>query len=429
MKSLYKVITGAMILLVAESCGDMLNFYPHNAVSRYNLNDDDMELLYWGLYNCSQYKPGLDTYYFCDVVGGDLQRSGGSAVTPQTTIRDLITRGSGYVNGQWASYYTWLYQVNCFIAKAETLPSGETKDLYLGTGYFFRGLIYYNLVSRWREVPIISYPTNEKLAKSSESECWAFAEDNLDKAIACLGSFTGQSILCRAAAQALMARTKLAQGKMEEAAKYAEEVITSGNFSLDSYSNIWAAESNKEVIFAYSNAGAEENGLVMSSYFRGNPQYVPTTDTRNLFVSSDERMPWCTYADGQYIVLNKYDTYGGYDPIVVTRLSEMYLISAEAKGRVNGLSRLNELRTKRGLTEYAAFDNDSEYIEAVLKERRLELIGEGFRWFDLVRTGRYETALGLDTRYTVLPIPDREIELNSNLKQNPIWLISNDDNE
>ena len=64
---------------------------------------------------------------------------------------------------------------------------------------------------------------------------------------------------------------------------------------------------------------------------------------------------------------------------------------------------------------------EEEFIDAVLAERRLEFLGEGFRWFDLVRTGRYEAATGLETKYTVFPIPLRELELNENLEQNELW--------
>ena len=98
----------------------------------------------------------------------------------------------------------------------------------------------------------------------------------------------------------------------------------------------------------------------------------------------------------------------------------MYLISAEGQGLQGGLDRLNELREFRGLQAVSPADEE-EFLDAVLEERRLELFGEGFRWFDLVRTGRYEQKTGLGTKYTVLPIPARELTLNKKLKQHPLW--------
>lgn len=417
------IITLSVILLAATSCLKM-DFYPHNAFSRYNVGEEEMPLFYYGLYNCSQYKPTSDGYYALDIMGGDLERAGGSAgFTPAAQVQALVIPNGGFVNGPWTGYYAWLYQVNCFIESADKMTPGADRDLYLGTGHFFRGLIYYNLTSRWRSVPILRVATNEPVASSPEADCWAFVEEEFKAAIDLLGVFAGDNTyLSKQAAQALMARTCLAEGKMTEAAQYAEAVIGSGYFSLDTYENIWDKDKSSEVIFAYANTGADENGIQMSSMFRGSPSYIPTAAFEQVVLTNDERYGWLHYADGQYITFNKYNTYGGYDPIMVTRLSEMYLISAEAKGRTAGLGRLNELRTKRGLPEIGVPATDDAYIDAILAERRLELAGEGFRWFDLVRTGRYEATLGLDSRYNVLPIPEEQINRSKGvLKQNPVW--------
>jgi hypothetical protein len=98
----------------------------------------------------------------------------------------------------------------------------------------------------------------------------------------------------------------------------------------------------------------------------------------------------------------------------------MYLISAECKGLQNGIDRLNELRLFRGLDRLNP-SNEEEFIDAILNERRLELLGEGFRWFDLVRCGKYESTVGVEEKYTILPIPARELSLNNNLRQHPLW--------
>ena len=60
-------------------------------------------------------------------------------------------------------------------------------------------------------------------------------------------------------------------------------------------------------------------------------------------------------------------------------------------------------------------------LDAVLAERRLEFLGEGFRWFDLVRTGKYPATLGLEEKYTIMPLPTRELDLNPLLQQNDLW--------
>ena len=106
--------------------------------------------------------------------------------------------------------------------------------------------------------------------------------------------------------------------------------------------------------------------------------------------------------------------------IYIVRLAEMYLISAECQGLENGLDRLNELRRYRGLENVNPSDEEA-FLDAILQERRLELFGEGFRWYDLVRSGKFESVVGVDEKYTILPIPARELSLNKNLHQHPLW--------
>jgi hypothetical protein len=95
----------------------------------------------------------------------------------------------------------------------------------------------------------------------------------------------------------------------------------------------------------------------------------------------------------------------------------MYLISAEAQGFA-GLNRLNELRRFRGLPDITPAD-EASYRDAVMLERRKELLAEGFRWFDLVRWGKAQSVLGLSNMQLKFPIPEDELVLNNLLTQNP----------
>ena len=96
----------------------------------------------------------------------------------------------------------------------------------------------------------------------------------------------------------------------------------------------------------------------------------------------------------------------------------MYLISAEAGGLDKGLERLNNLRTARGLDEiYPA--SQRAFEDALMKERRREFIAEGHLYYDLVRTSRAVSELGIQEYQTVLPIPEAELQNNTLLKQNP----------
>jgi len=107
------------------------------------------------------------------------------------------------------------------------------------------------------------------------------------------------------------------------------------------------------------------------------------------------------------------------------RFADVLLMAAEAHSRGNGnealaLQYLNRVRTRAGLDELSV--SGSDLTQAIYLERRLELVGEGHHFFDLVRTNRAAAAIeGFMTgKHELFPIPDIEIQLTGNRwQQNP----------
>lgn len=79
--------------------------------------------------------------------------------------------------------------------------------------------------------------------------------------------------------------------------------------------------------------------------------------------------------------------------LVFSRYEDIMLLKAEAQWALNrtaeALECYNEVRQQRGLEKKALgydFNNDrNKVIDEIFNERRRELIGEGWRWFDLIR--------------------------------------------
>ena len=238
-KIIYTLIISAVTFGGLISC-DVLNQYPHNGVSRDNLTDEDLELLYTGLYCYSQYKPSFEGYFQNDMAGGDFTRGGGASfATPELWIKDAILPTTGWSATPWIGYYAWLYQVNEFIIAAEKRADDAKIREMLGGAYFFRGLIYYNLVSKYRNVQILRQATNEPIANTNEADGWAFVEENINKAISMCPNFVNKNYVSVQAAKAIMARTLLAQGKKAEAADLAVELINDSSFGLEDFSLIF----------------------------------------------------------------------------------------------------------------------------------------------------------------------------------------------
>ncbi len=112
--------------------------------------------------------------------------------------------------------------------------------------------------------------------------------------------------------------------------------------------------------------------------------------------------------------------------VKVIRYSDVLLMSAEAHARMgddaNAAMNLNQVRQRVGLDDVSA--GGAELLDAIYKERRLELALEGHRYWDLIRTKRAVQILGplgwVDGKNNYLPIPQSEIDnTNSTIKQNP----------
>lgn len=203
---------------------------------------------------------------------------------------------------------------------------------------------------------------------------------------------------------------------------------------------------------------AQHNTLAVKHYYV--PQWETSAQTA-AYVAAHPGVvihAWGTYgagvvsADYQTIPTKKFDdpkaafvTGGGGGPrfggpstrdVVLSRLSETYLIAAEAYLNSNpglGLQRLNAVRARAGITTPLGSYN----IDTVLDERARELFGEYHRWFDLKRTGKLvERASahnylideanfnGANGELKILrPIPQKAIDLNQNrnFPQNPAY--------
>ena len=114
---------------------------------------------------------------------------------------------------------------------------------------------------------------------------------------------------------------------------------------------------------------------------------------------------------GDQVLNYKQDTY-------IIRLADTYLMEAEALGGTGARAQalLDAVRLRVGLPSIPV------NLTAIKAERRLELAGEGHRFFDLVRWGDAVTKLGsrgfVANKNEVFPIPYRELQ-GTKLVQNP----------
>jgi len=266
------------------------------------------------------------------------------------------------------------------------------------------------------------------------------------------------------AIQALLARVYCYHKDWGKASEYATKVINSGKFQLwtaAQYPSVWGKEiagDGGEVIFevygkqtnsydawwegpshmtnplGYADCAAtdqlvdlfEDGDVRGTTGVRGDASN-PRDDGKVMFCTDQEEV-----SGGQLWTMKYYGKGDGnatstpdFNNVIVLRLSEMYLIRAEAA--VNGagstaLADLNAIRSNRGASPLTSAGKAD-----VALERRLELNFEGHLWFDLDRTGgsiSYSDAnvtrnIPAGDKFWALPIPKSQVDINENLKQNP----------
>jgi len=124
--------------------------------------------------------------------------------------------------------------------------------------------------------------------------------------------------------------------------------------------------------------------------------------------------------------------------VAIIRYAELLLIHAEAENEVNGptakaYKSLNRVRNRAGLPNLTPNLTKNQFRDSLYLDRRLELVFEYQRWFDLIRqkdgNGNSTFVKNLHTagktnatdRHRLYPIPQSEIDNNPKLRQNLEW--------
>lgn len=415
------------LIFLLPSCADTLDQYSHTAIPPDAVVESDLAAVRTGMYNRVQEAPGTLTYIIFDMVGGDINQK---EYTPIQLIDAQLKSGST-MSSEWNGFYSALYQVNNTMYIANRLTGSPIQKTVLGEAHYFRAYLYMSLVTRFGGVPLLKENTQDIVARSSVEDCWELIYEDITKAVELLGATNSYNYVSQDAAKALKARICLYMGKNTEAAELAEGLITSGKYKLDTFENIFntypTRKNNTETIFAFLCLDQAQSSIKIGNEFysydyvyKGKGTYTVPQSFYESWESNDNRKARSVISEGGYYRLNKYPAgQGGTDPVNISRIAEMYLISAEAQGYPAGVARLNELRQARGLSGAAATNQES-LINAVLKERRYELFGENHRYYDLIRTGKAIETLGIKDFQLLFPIPDTEITKSKKiLVQNP----------
>ena len=415
---------------------------------------------YWGEFRSDDFAPGAST-----------------AATQQRVIDNQLTTDLNCT--KWTALYQVINQANLCIKylPGVDMPSVSDRNDLLGQAYGMRALAYLYAVRVWGDVPLFTEPNEEysqEIYRERTDMNYILREVVLEDAK------KAESLIDRTknkerkrisvyGAWAIMADTYMWLKEYSLADQTIEKMKNDASFmaletDISTWKKMFAEELNnkasdntpendeystKEFIFIvhFNMDEVGTNGYsYMYQWFTGSgnraavmspallAKYDQEKDLRFPLVTKNYQSGWemRKYISGDISSTLNRTCEVGYP---IYRYSDMILLQAEAQARQSkweeALDLVKPIRTRAGLETPSAADfaDEEELVDFILDERQRELVGEGRRWFDLVRTGRWKSVMGpingcQEDGNELFPIHFSHLDQNKKLVQNSYYATS-----
>lgn len=461
------LLTAVLLLSGLESCNNKLNVQPVSTIdsaTAFATSNDVLAGLvgcYAGLQSTNLYGGYLQ--FMTDLLADNGDESFvGTFIQPQEAQRKTLLITNTQVSATWLSAYDVINRTNNVLANLSKLDTPAQQASAEGEAKFIRSLMYFDLVraygKAWNDgtpasnlgVPLVLTPTlavadAQPVTRNTVAEVYTQVITDLTTAEARLttGGPLNAFSATRYACAGLLARVYLQQGNYPAAVAAANRALGASASGLNTFYGenfgysttnvatatipITTSANTREDIFTIQ-ITAQSGTNQLNTFYGRNRRADVTVQPQflSLFETGDTRASLVTTATATApAYTRKYDAQ--YGNIKLMRVSEMLLTRAEANfraGTTTGatpLADVNAIRTRAGLTPLTAA---TLTLDAILKERRIELAFEGFRLGDLKRTQAStidpltNAVIPWNSPRLVFPIPFREINVNPNLVQN-----------
>ncbi|MGB5818713.1 MAG: RagB/SusD family nutrient uptake outer membrane protein [Saonia sp.] len=446
----------AVIVLLFSCSEDFLEFTPPNDIATTNFwaTQNDAEAGVVGCYDALQ----PDSYYGFDYfVLGDVRSDNsfaGGDNSNNFAIDNFNLRPTNEITTRfWRQLYTAIGRTNIAIDRITPMDNGlfedGRKDALLGEVHFLRGLHYFNLVRLFGGVPLVVNetlsldPDEIQVPRSSENQIYQQVIADLQNAITLLGGKDQEAGRATVgAAEGLLAKVQLTLGNNQAVLSLTSSVMQRGFSLLPSFESLFDQQNktNNEVLFAVQYNGGQEGNVfpelilpVPEASFEFIKFNTPTPNSEQLFEDDDLRKASSLVNRNDILYVFKWRegaAFNSSDYSIVLRYADVLLMRAEALNLSGNTGEaivlLNQIRNRAGLPDYAGPTSQAAIDTAILQERRLELMFEGQRWFDLKRKGlataqqAIQTAKGISIQsfQLLFPVPQGEIDRNERLEQN-----------
>ncbi len=485
--NLFILIAGISLLGLSSCDKDFLDVQPTNSgdASTAVKTQSDAEVMITGIMRSMT---GLSYYGRNFIVYAEAK---GGEVTTRTLGRGLSSyydfnhsASGNSESGFWNDMYNRILQANNLIKNIKDLQAGGTEENFdnvLGQALTARALMYFDLVRLYGKpytlgkstygVPNVLVPIEASAnpLRASVEENYLQIIKDLTEAAPLLSKVKRNGYINYYANKAIQARVNLSMGNYPAALSASEEIINSGLYSPyanDEWAGSWTKQFGAESIFELAMVPNENDQATssLSIFFR--KQDYKSSSARGQYFGSNyflarlgqdpDDVRWGVMGDDREFTTEQIHLGASYKysgnlnidgdgkstgtavNIKVIRLSEMYLIAAEAalpSDKKLSARYLNQIRKRA--PNLAPATETTVNIDMILDEKSKELFTEGQRYFDMLRLGKSITfnddfgGVPIPARpktidvttfdKIVLPIPQAEINANPGLKaqQNP----------
>jgi len=349
--------------------------------------------------------------------------------------RDSTKADNTTMTSVWTAIYAVIARANMVLTKVPAINDLSTaeKNEILGEAYFLRALSYHNLVKFWGDVPMPLQPIllasdATKYPRVPAAQVYTQILADLAQAGQLITNTSNTRQATVMAVHAIRSRVLLYKGDDQGALDEANIVLAGRDTLVVNYPDLFTATgtSTSEDIFRVAFTPVQYNEMGYYYLGAGRRELQPDPKLNSAYESGDVRKAWTIQPRGsRNLQGTKFPTTVGAEHLHVIRLAEVVLIKAEALARLGQLApavaEYNKVRVRAGLGPHALgvdVTTQADVVNAIIKERRLELALEGDRWPDLVRVGLVPSMLGIPAFRTLMPIPQNDIN-TAGLTQNP----------
>ena len=448
-KTIFSYLVVATMIFGTVACEKNIELDPLSSLDGAGgfKSKEDVTAALLGCYNSLQSANyvGLRYWTFADMYADNIAHVGTFPSFSQVFNKQILA-DNVEISNMWSNVYSGINRMNTVVEAAAAVDDKSFNNAAaIAEARLLRAFQYFNLLRYFGGsetgynkgsglgVPIITKPTlsvddAKPVARATEADVWKQISEDIDFAVLNLPNSVAAGRVNRRVALALKARAHLYRGEWSAAEAAADSVITKGGYALltgPNYPNIFFQKSNTEIIWELVYDATNTSSAYFFYYptsLGGRNEISATATLRDLSEANDVRKA-VNYTTTPAAKTLKFTRADGTDNNIMIRLAEMYLIRAEARAKTNklvdALADINVIRKRAGVLDAVAV-TEAGLLDAIEKERRIELAFEGHRWFDIRRYNKL-SSIGITQTFRALwPIPQREVLTTQNIvAQNP----------